>query len=267
MVDGIGRGKPCGQTKVDLGALRIPKASEVLANELKDRVLRRLPVGAVLPTERELISSLGVSRMTVREALRILEAEGLISVRPGRKGGPVVQRPGDRGIAKSLAVSLYFEGATFADLLETRRFLEPLCARLAAERATPDDLQAMRESNTRYRGLLHDHEACILENLTFHMLIANASHNTVIRLLVNSLKNLVYQCTADLGLSMELREAVLEVHERIVDAIEERNADLAQRRMEKHLLANEEVFNRRYGDPACMQFGSDRGELYLMRSD
>ncbi len=266
MVERSSKTTPEPQAKVDLGVLHIPTGSEVLAQELREKILRKLPPGAALPTERELVGQLGVSRMVVREALRILEAEGLVVIRQGRKGGPVVQRPDDRSIAKALAISLYFEGATFADLLETRRLLEPLCARCAAQRATLNDIRNLRESNARYRLSLNNNDEYILENLKFHLLITAASHNTVLRLLANSVRNLVHQCPADLELNRELREAALDAHERIVDAIETGNPDLAQRRMEKHLLANEEVFTRHYGDTTRMQFGSDHGQLYLVPS-
>ncbi|MGQ9676954.1 MAG: FadR/GntR family transcriptional regulator [Chloroflexota bacterium] len=266
MAEKASRSETESRMKLDLGSFHVPKASEILAHELREKILRKWPAGTVMPTERELATQLGVSRMTVREALRILEAEGLVHMRQGRKGGPIAQRPDDRNVARALAVSIRFEGSTFGELLETRRLVEPLCARCAAERATLSDIRNLRDSNARYQRSLQDYEACILENLQFHLLVAAASHNTILKLLAASLKTLVHQCTADLELNIELREAVLEVHERIVDAIEAGNADLAQRRMEKHLLANEEVFRRRYGDPARMQFGSELGELYLVPS-
>jgi DNA-binding FadR family transcriptional regulator len=104
--------------RTSFGRLRIQKASELLAQQIRAAVL------------------LGVSRATVREGLRLLEAEGLIVTRAGRGGGATVRRPTSSAHTRSLALLLRFDGTSLQELLEARRAIEPLCSRLAAERIT-----------------------------------------------------------------------------------------------------------------------------------
>ena len=80
---------------VRLAPMKVPKASDVLANELRERILSgEFPEGTSLPPERDMVVQTQMSRTTVREALRILEVQGLIRIRTGRSGGAFVQRPG-----------------------------------------------------------------------------------------------------------------------------------------------------------------------------
>src|ERR671932_1123160 len=91
--------------------VRIPKGSELLAQRVRAAILvGDLPVGAQLPPEHELVRQFGVSRATVREGLRLLEADGLIATRPGRRGGATVQRPTAGAHTRSLGLLLQFDG-------------------------------------------------------------------------------------------------------------------------------------------------------------
>ncbi|HNI35288.1 MAG TPA: GntR family transcriptional regulator, partial [Microthrixaceae bacterium] len=105
-----------------------PKAKTyaVLAVELRDRILNgELAEGERLPVEDDLVEQFGVARSTLREALRVLESQGLITIRRGRGGGPVVTHPDLAPISMALAVSLQLQGTTVADLDEARRLIEP----------------------------------------------------------------------------------------------------------------------------------------------
>ena len=88
---------------VRLTPLRVPKASDVLADDLRERILRGdFPVDTALPPERELVNQTRMSRATIREALRILEVQGLVRVKTGRAGGAYVSRPGQDSVADSV---------------------------------------------------------------------------------------------------------------------------------------------------------------------
>src|SRR5215218_9284263 len=92
-----------GRSSNQLSPMEVPKASDVLANGLRERILSgELSEGTPLPPERELVTQTRMSRTTVREALRILEVQGLIRIKAGRAGGAFVQRPGEESVAKTL---------------------------------------------------------------------------------------------------------------------------------------------------------------------
>src|SRR5712671_5350535 len=126
---------------VRLTPLHVPKASDVLADDLRERILRGdFPEGTALPTERGLVTQTRMSRTTVREALRILEVQGLVRIKTGRSGGAFVQRPGGESVASSVNLLIRGRQVRMAALLETREAIEPACAQLAAKYRTDDDL-------------------------------------------------------------------------------------------------------------------------------
>src|SRR5260370_17016439 len=116
---------------VRLTPMPVPKASDVLADDLRERILLgEFPEGTALPTERDLVVQTRMSRATVREALRVLEVQGLIRIKTGRAGGAFVQRPGDQSAAGSVALVIRGRRIRMAALLPTREALAPPCPRL-----------------------------------------------------------------------------------------------------------------------------------------
>src|SRR6476646_8737763 len=136
---------PTGAMLEGLGRIKVPKSSDVLAERLKQEILSdAYGPGSALPTERELVSATGLSRGSVREALRILEAQGLVHTRAGRYGGTTVSQPTDDHLANH--INLYAKGRSIqlSALVEVRLALEPTVAYLAAQRRTAEDLAALR---------------------------------------------------------------------------------------------------------------------------
>ena len=131
-------------------AIRLPKTGEVVAERLRRQIARgELTIGQRLPPEDELTEVFGIARTTLREALRILESQGLVEIRRGRTGGPVVTMPKIDSLAEGLAVTLQLQGTTAGDLDVARQLIEPrLAARLAAHH-TADDLDALHAAVDR----------------------------------------------------------------------------------------------------------------------
>src|SRR5579884_1193816 len=204
--------------------VRIPKGSELLAQRVRAAILvGDLPVGSLLPSEHELVRQLGVSRATVREGLRLLEADGLIATRPGRRGGATVCRPSAGAHTRSLALLLQFDGATLGALLEARRVIKPLCGRLAAERAGEAELASMRAALAEMRAVIPDPEAFHRAGIRFHLLIAQATHNPVLDIYATSLAELIYDPICRIPFTREDFEAGVASCERILEAIERRD--------------------------------------------
>lgn len=115
--------------------VRSPSVAEIVADRLRERIVRgELADGDLLPKQEHLIEEFGVSRPSVREALRILEAEGLISVRRGKVGGAVVHRPRVENAAAVIELVLRSQGVSVEDMSEAIRQIEPICAALCAAR-------------------------------------------------------------------------------------------------------------------------------------
>jgi GntR family transcriptional regulator, transcriptional repressor for pyruvate dehydrogenase complex len=225
--------------------LRIQKASELLAQQIRAAVLLgELPEGSVLPSEKELTDQFGVSRATVREGLRLLEAEGLIVTRVGRGGGAAVRRPPSSGHTRSLALLLHFDGTTLQELLEARRAIEPLCSRLAAERITEAQLAELRAMIEQLATLIDDRLAYLALQVRFHLLIAHAAQNIVLRIYATSLAELTYEQIQRVPFTREDLKAGIEGCAAVLEALEYHDGAWSESRLAKHLAAVEESIAR-----------------------
>ncbi|CAN5702709.1 FadR/GntR family transcriptional regulator [soil metagenome] len=125
--------------------VRAPKTAELIASHLRRQIVRGdLPPGETLPPEMNLMEQFGVSRPTLREAFRILEAESLIGVRRGARGGAQVLEPDPMVAARHVGLLLQLQGTTIQDVYEARMVSEPYCARILAQVRTEEDLDALR---------------------------------------------------------------------------------------------------------------------------
>lgn len=228
------------EPRLRLNSLRLPKAAEILASQIKLEIISgKYPEGAMLPPENEMAAQLNLSRPTVREALRLLESEGLVSIRPGPRGGPRVERPSSMVVTRSLTTLFQYERVSLAELLEARRAIEPACARVAASRAKSDDIAALQNSIERMRANLNDDAVFWTENANFHVALAEAGGNTVLNTLMVSLRELIYEFTAGLHITPEERMETVAEHTAIMQAIAAHDADAAARAAEAHLASFE----------------------------
>ena len=126
--------------------MRAPKTAELIATHLRRQIVKgELKPGDTLPPEVELMAQFGVSRPTLREAFRILEAESIIRVRRGARGGAQVLEPDPGVAARHVALLLQLQGTTVRDVYEARMLTEPVCAGMLARHHTDQDLADLRE--------------------------------------------------------------------------------------------------------------------------
>lgn len=226
-------------TQPRLGTLHIPKSCDVLANHLRQRILDgSFPDGTMLPGERELVEQTGLSRGSVREALRILEAEALVSTRPGRYGGSRVTRPTGSTVSRQIALFARGSRLPLASIIEAREAVEPPIAELAARHRTDEDLATLRQIDARLQEAYSDVPAYLTENVNWHCALAAASRNPLLEAFVRSIANLIHEASALNNFATdEVRSLVLKAHARILDAVEKQDADAARRRMARHVQA------------------------------
>ncbi|MFF3572687.1 FadR/GntR family transcriptional regulator [Nocardia jiangxiensis] len=222
---------------VQLQPMQVPKASDVLANDLRERILRgEFPSGTALPPERELVSQTQMSRTTVREALRILEVQGLVVIKTGRSGGAFVQQPGGDAVASSVSLLIRGQQLRLTALLETREAIEPACAALAAKYRTDDDLAALDAANTLLGDLEIPLEQFLQANVDWHLAVATASHNELLTGFMTALSNAIYSSTENTAfVDDEVRKTTYKAHKTITDAIRAGDPAVATRRMTKHV--------------------------------
>lgn len=235
---------------LDLSPIDIPKAADVLADVLREQILEgQLGEGSTLPSERDLAEQSGLSRATVREALLILELDGLVQTRTGRKGGAEVVKPRSETVQRSIHTFIRGQGVRFESVLQARQAIEPQSARLAALNHTPEDWAALIECHQAIQDCVSDIPAFLQANLQWHVCLVRASHNELLIAFTQAIAQSVYRATDLLGLNPpEVRRAVVQAHQKVMDAIEQRDADAAWRRMGRHVGAYAQVVDKRNKD-------------------
>jgi DNA-binding FadR family transcriptional regulator len=215
---------------------RSAKLAESVAHEIVRRISdQELAEGTQLPPEAEMLEEYGVGRASLREALRILEVQGLISIKAGPGGGPVVARVSTRDFGRMAALYFQFAGMTFRELMEARLIMEPVLARLAAERraehvGTVEELTAAAEQTD-----LGDDEHYLASSADFHMLVARASGNSIIFLLSHALEGILHDRVTGMLFPVDGRQEVVEAHKAVAAAIARGHAQRAETLMREHM--------------------------------
>ena len=212
------------------------KTATLLAQRIVAEIADRdLPVGTPLPPERDMLEQYGVARGTLREALRFLEIQGVITIKTGPGGGPMVARPESRHLASTIAMMLQLTHTSFRSVLEARAVLEPALARRAAERITDEGLKTLHDSLDAMRKHIDDVDYFLAENERFHALVAQAAGNQVFAMLITSLNWISDGTPLGVEYPIESREAVCKEHARIYQAIARRDSDRAAAAMAVHI--------------------------------
>jgi DNA-binding FadR family transcriptional regulator len=206
--------------------------------------------GTTLPTERAMAQSLSVGRTTMREALRLLETRGVLTIRSGPGGGPVVRRPRPSDLAESLTLMLQFEASTFREVMEARTLLEPSVTRSAASTISKRVVADLREANEAMRASAstNDTEAFSEGNRRFHSIIAENCGNMALRIFAETLLSI--GDGRGVGISYAKRQilAIAESHDKIIEALARRDPGAAEAAMRAHLEEATTYWKRRFGD-------------------
>ena len=224
------------------------KLSSLVADKITERILRNgLTPGSRLPSEAEMRRQLGVGRGTVREALRVLEAQGLITVYSGPQGGPVVEELDVEHMTRLLLLLLISWEATLHDVCVVRDVLDPLTAGLAAEHASDEQLEQLRQSVKTLRTVAADEESIVRENQLFHQLLGEACGNPVLAAFIGAVTR-IFDGYAMGSVKYGPSEArnIAYFHGAIVDAVTARDVAMAQEAARNHIQDALRFFERRH---------------------
>lgn len=196
----------------------------------------RLRPGDQLPPERELAALIGASRSATREALRMLQARGLVDVRVGARGGTFLASPSSDVAGQGFADLLASRGLSTTQVTEARAVLEVAALPLVCERATPSDVAELRALCVQHQTALDEGRYQEAFSVAFHLRLACCAHNPVIDTMLGSMRDVLL---ASLKVTQAKpttdRKRGLEEHRLIVDAIEDRDPDRAMEILRDHL--------------------------------
>ena len=213
---------------------RNEKIAEAVARDIVRRIAAgKLPPGAQLPSEAQMAVDYGVGRASLREALRILEIHGLISIKPGPGGGPVVAGANTADFGRMATMYLHVGGMTFRELIEARLVMEPVMARLAADRA--DSAQIAKLLRAGAHTEIVDDVAYLRESAHFHLVLGTMSGNNILNLLSHSLEDIFHARVTGMLFPPERRGEVVQAHAGIAKAIAKRKPAKAERLMRAHM--------------------------------
>lgn len=219
------------------------RVSESVANQIKQAIFSgRLAPGHKLPPEREMAEQFATSRVALREALRGLEQEGMIEIRRGFGGGAFVADFDNalRALADSLNTVVKLGQARSGHLTEVRSMLEPVMARLAAARATAEDIRAIRLVVEAQEAELAAGVLSRKFDMEFHRAVAAACHNPVLSIVVTAINDAIREAIYRSRLTEEMRRQVVRFHRQVFEAIAGRDQQRAMRWMQEHVVAVEQ---------------------------
>lgn len=219
----------------NLNKIEVTNPVDMIISQIRELIISEtLKPGDKLPPERKLAEHYNVSRTQVREAINKLQFYGIVKVRP--QSGTVVSGVGINAMQGLLTDVLKIEKSDFQSLVDTRVLLEKEAARLAAINRTDDDIIGISEALHNYEMKLRSDDDAIEEDLMFHIKIAEASGNSVLKSLMLIITPDIVKNFIDLKVCNETNnnKTILE-HKLIVDNIIKKNPEGAIEAMQKHL--------------------------------
>jgi DNA-binding FadR family transcriptional regulator len=217
--------------------LRTKKAFEQVTAEIKKLMFEGiLKPGDRLPKEGELAKQFGVSRQTIREALRVLELTGFIWIQKGGSNGPLVVDTVVHAV-NSLYLDIFqMRKITHTELTTARNKIEKAVLDEAIDNAKYSDIRELEKNIAVARALLDKNIQAFRENVEFHKLLARASKNQVFVIVMESLMTVVADFRSRVDVKLDVSRVVTAGHEEIIRAIKQKNHERASDLLEKHLI-------------------------------
>jgi GntR family transcriptional regulator, transcriptional repressor for pyruvate dehydrogenase complex len=212
-----------------------------IANQIRSSIYSKiLKPGDKLPSERELTAQFGVGRISVREALRMLEQAGLILIKQGSGGGAYVRAADTSAVSESVFDLVSRSDISLEDLTEVRLAVEKQILQSAFEKITPDDMELLQESIKELETVIgkktREDIPVYFELTNFHVIIARATRNPVFEIILKVLMNVTVKVINLQLTNVERLKRHLSFHKAIYNAIKDRDLDRAIKKTEEHML-------------------------------
>ncbi len=226
-------------TPVDQLVRKLPSPSKTksLIRALQNYIIESgLEPGMPIMAEREMASWFGVGRYSLREALRVAQAQGLIEINQGCR--PRVAKPSPKAAAQVLSLNIRRSARTLTHLIEARIYIECGIARYAAQRRTEAHVKALKETIADMRRNRRDTKRCVDRDIEFHNILLQAAGNEVFEIMLQPLAELLRE-SRDRTMAVNVDRAI-SGHQAILDAIEAGHPIESEDAMRSHLVMAQE---------------------------
>jgi DNA-binding FadR family transcriptional regulator len=219
----------------DPGGTRADKVAERVARQIvSDVVDQKLEPGSLLMPEAQMVEQYEVSRASLREALRVLEAYGLLTIKPGPGGGPVLREVSSKDVARTLSFYYQLAGTSLKELLQARQFIEPIIARLAASNEHgDDDIRALRGAIDG--EAIDESRAGNRQFGDLHSVLIGICGNQIVTLFGDSLRVPFNDRLGSRRVPESEQRVIHMEHNAIATAVLDRDPDAAEQLMKDHI--------------------------------
>jgi len=232
--------------------VRIPKAAEIVANELRRQIIRGvLAEGTALPPESALMARFGVSRPTLREAIRLLESEGLMRISRGARGGALVQRPSTELATRYLALILQVENTSLAEIYRVHALIEPAAVRVVAESRSPNAAAELRACLAQGRENIDNDIMFGTDTARFRNKLIELAGIQTLTLLASVLDDILERCWGSVMATAgqqadtdQIKRRGLRSFEKLIELIEAGDGDGAEAHWRKHTASVQKTLQK-----------------------
>ncbi len=213
------------------------RISQNIVEQIRGAILSgELKIGEQLPSEKDFSKHFGVSKSSLREAYRVLEAYGLLEIRQGMSGGAFIKEVDLTTVKDSLVNYFFFQNPGLREYTQIRTFIEPQVVRICAEKATPEDIQYL-ENNILAMEQEPDGESFVSDlDSAFHKKLVDITGNKIISLVVESVQTALINIKRIVHTDEQFLKMVCNGHKKIVVAIRQRDPEQASQAMVDHIL-------------------------------
>ncbi len=222
-------------------AVKVNRISQNIAKQIRGAILAgELTIGEQLPPEKDFAKHFGVSKSSLREAYRALEAYGLLEIRQGMSGGAFVKKVDFSTVKDSLVNYFFFQNPGLKSYTQVRTFIEPQVVRICAKKITAEDIEYLEKNISDMEQEIDGKSFISNLDIAFHRKLVDITENEIISLIVESIQTALIKIKQIVHTDENFLKMVCEGHKQIVKALKEKDPEKASKAMLKHIIEVEE---------------------------
>ena len=222
-------------------AVKVNRISQNIAEQIRGAILAgELKIGEQLPPEKDFAKHFGVSKSSLREAYRALEAYGLLEIRQGMSGGAFIKKVDFSTVKDSLVNYFFFQNPGLRSYTQVRLCIEPQVVEICAEKITAEDIEYLEKNISDMEQEIDGKRFISNLDIAFHKKLVDITDNEIISLIVESIQTALINIKQIVHTDQQFLIMVCDGHKKIVAALKERNPEKARKAMQEHINEVEE---------------------------